>query len=100
MALLTWMMRAAAVLALDRSALPCLTVLLFGGAASAERLAAATGLARKTVLAILQQIQLAGYARRVPASESKGEQVELTDHARRWIETIWGPLAAPRSSAT
>jgi AraC family transcriptional regulator len=83
---------AAAVLALDRSALPCLTVLLYGGTASLKQLAAATGLARKAVLAILQQIQLAGYARRVPADESEDERFELTDHARRWIETIWGPM--------
>ena len=83
---------AAAVLALDRSALPCLTVLLYSGAASVERLAASTGLVRKAVLTILQQMQLAGYARRVPAGESEDERFELTDHARRWIETIWGPV--------
>ena len=83
---------AAAVLALDRPALPCLTVLLYGGAASIEQLIAATGLARKAVLAIVQKIQLAGYARRVPGGKSEDERFELTDHARRWIETIWGPL--------
>ena len=83
---------AAAVLALDRPALPCLTVLLYGGAASIEQMTAATELARKTVLEILRQIQLAGYARRVPGGKSENERFELTDHARRWIETIWGPL--------
>jgi AraC family transcriptional regulator len=83
---------AAAVLALGRPALPCLTVLLYGGAASIEQLIAATGLARKAVLAIVQKIQLAGYARRVPGGKSEDEWFELTDHARRWIETIWGPL--------
>ncbi len=49
---------AAAVLALDRPALPCMTVLLYGGAASIEQLTAATGLARKAVLAMIQTIQL------------------------------------------
>jgi AraC family transcriptional regulator len=83
---------AAAVLALDRPALPCLTVLLYGGAASIEQLTAATGLAPKAVLAMLQKIQLAGYAQRVPGGKSEDERFELTDHARRWIETIWGPL--------
>lgn len=82
---------AAALLALDRPALPCLTVLLYGGAASIEQLTAATGLARKGVLAIVQKIQLAGYARRVPGGTGD-ERFELSDHARRWIETIWGPL--------
>jgi AraC family transcriptional regulator len=83
---------AAAVLALDRSALPCMTVLLYGGAASIEHLTAATGLARKAVLAMVQKIQLAGYARRVPGGKSEDERYELSDHAHRWIETIWGPL--------
>jgi AraC family transcriptional regulator len=31
-------------------------------------------------------------ARRVPEGKSEDERFELTDHARRWIETIWGPL--------
>lgn len=83
---------AAAVLALDRPALPCMTVLLYSGAASIEQLTAATGLARKAVLAMVQKIQLAGYARRVPGGKSEDERFELSDHARRWIETIWGPL--------
>jgi AraC family transcriptional regulator len=39
-----------------------------------------------------ERIELAGYARRVVTSE--GERLELTAHARRWVETIWGPLAA------
>lgn len=83
---------AATVLAVDRSALPCLTVLLYGGAASLEQLAGATGLARKAIVEILQQIQISGYARRVPVVESEDERFELTDHARRWIETLWGPV--------
>ena len=63
-----------------------------GAAAFIGQLAAATGLARKAVLAILQQIQLAGYARRVPSGKSEDERFELIDHVRRWIETIRGPL--------
>jgi len=85
-------MAALAVLALDRPALPCLTVLLYGGAASIEQLIAATGLAPRAVLAMVQNIQLAGYARRVPGGKSEDERFELSDHARRWIKTIWGPL--------
>src|SRR5689334_18246676 len=40
---------AAAVLAVDRADLPCMTMLLFGGPASAKQLAAAAGMTRKTV---------------------------------------------------
>jgi hypothetical protein len=79
---------AAAVLALNRPALPCLTVLLYGGAASIEQLTAATGLAPKAVLAMVQKIHLSGYARSVPGGKSEDERFELSDHARRWIETI------------
>ena len=43
---------AAAILAVDRADLPCMTMLLFGGPASAEQLAAAAGMTRKTFLTI------------------------------------------------
>ena len=38
----------------------------------------------------VERLTLAGYARRRPDA---GEmQVELTEHARDWIERIWAPL--------
>jgi len=33
-----------------------------------------------------------GYARRVAGGNSEEERFELSDHAHRWIETLWGPL--------
>lgn len=83
---------AAAVVALDRPALPCLTVLLYGGAASIEQLTAATGLARQGVLAIVQKIQLAGNARRVPGGTGDEPRASLD-------RDNLGPFAAPRPSA-
>jgi AraC family transcriptional regulator len=80
---------AAEILALDRRDLSCMTMLLFGGAASVEQLAGALHLRRGVVTTTLERLQLAGYARFQPGS---GMRIELTEHARDWIERIWAPL--------
>jgi AraC family transcriptional regulator len=82
---------AAEILALDRRDLTCMTMLLFGGPATASELAAALHLQRGLVTTTLERLQLAGYARFEPG---KGSRVELTEHARTWIERIWAPLRA------
>ena len=82
---------AAEILALDRRDLACMTVLLFGGAATASELAAALHMQRGLVTTTLERLQLAGYARFEPG---KGTRIELTEHARAWIERIWAPLRA------
>jgi AraC family transcriptional regulator len=80
---------AAEILALDRRDLSCMTMLLFGGAASAEELAAALHMQRGIVTTTLERLQLAGYARFAPGN---GARIELTEHARKWIERIWAPV--------
>jgi AraC family transcriptional regulator len=80
---------AAEILALQRHDLPVMTALLFNGAASADELAAALPIRRSVVSTILERLQLAGYARVQPGSAAR---VELTAHARSWIERIWAPL--------
>lgn len=82
---------AAEILALDRRDLACMTMLLFGGAASAGDLAAALHMQRGIVMTTIQRLQLAGYARFEPGTRSR---IELTEHARAWIERIWAPLRA------
>lgn len=82
---------AAEILALDRRDLACMTMLLFGGAASAEELAGALHLQRGIVATTVERLQLAGYARFAPGN---GSRIELTEHARTWIERIWAPLKA------
>ncbi len=81
---------AAAVLALDRDDLPCLTLLLHAGAIPLGGLRGALGVSRSALAAMLDRIELAGYARRSPGGDAG--LIQLTDHARRWIETLWGPL--------
>jgi AraC family transcriptional regulator len=67
-----------------------MTLLLFGGPASVARLTAALHAPRSAVIATTDRLQLAGYARR----RRDGEEVrlELTEHARDWIERIWEPV--------
>jgi AraC family transcriptional regulator len=81
---------AARVLSLERSDLPCMTLLLFGGPASVDQLSAALQARRSVVTATIERLELAGYARRRP--DADGAAIELTEHARRWIERIWAPL--------
>src|SRR6266581_730743 len=81
---------AAQILALHRSDLACMTLLLFGGAASVDQLTAALHVRRGAITATVERLQLAGYARRRP--EVDEPRIELTEHARQWIERIWEPL--------
>jgi len=81
---------AARILAIHRSDLACMTMLLFGGAASVDQLTAALQVQRGAVTATVERLQLAGYARRRP--EIGGARIELTEHARRWIKRIWEPV--------
>jgi AraC family transcriptional regulator len=80
----------ARVLALDRGDLPCMTMLLFGGPASVDQLTAALHARRGAVTATIDRLELAGYARR--RAEGESARIELTEHAREWIERIWAPL--------
>jgi len=82
---------AAEILALDRRDLSCMTMLLFGGAATADELARALHLQRGIVTTTLERLQLAGYAR---FESGNSGRIELTEHARTWIERIWSPLRA------
>ena len=79
---------AAEILAFNRKDLPVMTALLFGGPASADELSAALHIPRSTVTATLERLQLAGYARCQPGVP----RLELTAHAKKWIERIWAPL--------
>jgi AraC family transcriptional regulator len=81
---------AATILRLDQQDLPCMTLLLFGGPASARQLAEALRLSLNTLRDVVARLEMAGYARR---SAAPGEpQIELTPHAREWIDRIWEPL--------
>ncbi len=80
---------AAEILALDRRDLSVMTMLLFGGPASADELAATLKMRRADVATTMERLTLAGYGRTQPG---QGARVELSEHARAWIERIWAPL--------
>jgi AraC family transcriptional regulator len=80
---------AAEILAVHRDDLPCMTMLLFGGPASAGELSVTLHAPRGTVVRTLERLQLAGYARFQPGG---GGRIEVTEHARKWVERIWRPL--------
>ena len=81
---------AAAILRLDPQDLPCMTLLLFEGAATVERLANALRIPLHVVRDVVARLEMAGYARR--AAGAAGPRIELTPHAREWIDRIWEPL--------
>jgi AraC family transcriptional regulator len=81
---------AAAILALHRTDLPCMTLLLFGGAATVQQLAAGLRVPLNVLRDVVIRLEMAGYARRVRGPD--GSQIELTPHAREWIDRIWEPL--------
>jgi AraC family transcriptional regulator len=81
---------AAAVLALARADLQCVSVLLFQGPTAVRQLGALLHLPARASRLMVERLELAGYCRRVVHPE--GDRLELTEHARRWIETLWGPL--------
>ncbi|RYZ36369.1 MAG: AraC family transcriptional regulator [Myxococcaceae bacterium] len=70
------------VLALGRAELVCLAQLHFGGPAPMSAVARGTD---------VERLELAGYVRREAARG--GRRLVLTEHAREWIETLWGPLS-------
>src|SRR5688572_9576343 len=71
---------AAAVLALERSDLQCISMLLFMGPSPRERIAGALRLTPRVFRAMLERIELAGYTRRIVTRD--GDRIELTEHAR------------------
>jgi AraC family transcriptional regulator len=80
---------AAEILALDRRDLSCMTLLLFVGPSTVDEVAAGLHTPRGSVTTMLERLQLAGYARFQPGAR---DRIELTEHARKWIERIWAPL--------
>lgn len=81
---------AAQVLALEDTDLGVISLLWFAGPMNPSELATRASLKRSALGASLSRLTLAGYTLRGTA-ETAGK-IELTLHARRWIETIWGPL--------
>ena len=83
---------AAEILALDRRDLSCMTMLLFGGGSIGG---GACGCASHAAWHRHDDARAAAAGGICAlSSRARGNRIELTEHARKWIERIWAPLRA------
>jgi DNA-binding MarR family transcriptional regulator len=74
--------------------LHCLNTIENAGGLTAGQLAAETGLTTGAVTGVIDRLERAGYARRVPDKEDRRRvKVEVTPKFYARAERIWGPLA-------
>ena len=85
------------LLGVNRTDSRCLDILEQEGRISAGRLASSSGLSTGAVTAVVDRLERAGYARRVPdSSDRRRVLIELTERAR---ELIWELMGRPMREA-
>ena len=73
----------------------CLNIIENSGGVTAGELAAQAGLTTGAVTGVIDRLERAGYARRMPDSaDCRRVKVEVTPEFYRRAEGIWGPMAA------
>ncbi|HSS31924.1 MAG TPA: MarR family transcriptional regulator [Solirubrobacterales bacterium] len=86
---------AAERLGVSRTDLHCLNAIENGGGLTAGELAAAVGLTSGAVTGVVDRLERAGFARRVPdPTDRRRVKVEVTSRFYERAEPIWGPLRA------
>jgi DNA-binding MarR family transcriptional regulator len=86
---------AAERLGVNRTDLHCLNTIENAGGLTAGELARETGLTTGAVTGMIDRLERAGYARRVPDPEDRRRvKVEVTPEFYARADQIWGPLAA------
>jgi len=86
---------AAERLGVSESDLRCLNIVENAGGISAGELAAQAGLTAGAVTGVIDRLERAGYARRVPdPSDRRRVTVEVTPAFYKAADRIWGPMAA------
>lgn len=86
---------AAERLGVNETDLHCLNIIENSGGLSAGELAARSGLTPGAVTGVLDRLERAGYARRVPhPTDRRRVTVEVTPAFYQRAERIWGPMAA------
>jgi len=86
---------AAERLGVNRTDLHCLNTVENAGGLTAGELARETGLTTGAVTGVIDRLDRAGYARRVPDPEDRRRvKVEVTPKFYARADQIWGPLAA------
>jgi DNA-binding MarR family transcriptional regulator len=86
---------AAARLGVSRSDLHCLNAIENGGGLTAGQLAQQAGLTSGAVTGVVDRLERAGFARRVPdPGDRRRVKIEVTPEFYERAAEIWGPLAA------
>jgi DNA-binding MarR family transcriptional regulator len=90
---------AAERLGLNRTDLHCINIIENSGGLTAGELAVEAGLTTGAVTGVIDRLERAGYARRVPDREDRRRvKLEVTPKFYARAEKIWGPVAAEWSS--
>lgn len=86
---------AAKRLGVNETDLHCLNIIENGGGVTAGELAVQAGLTTGAVTGIVDRLERAGYARRVPDPDDRRRvKLEVTPRFYRRAAGIWGPMAA------
>jgi DNA-binding MarR family transcriptional regulator len=86
---------AAERLGVNRTDLHCLNIIENSGGLTAGELSADAGLTTGAVTGVIDRLERAGYARRLPdPADRRRVKVEVTPEFYRRAERLWGPLAA------
>ena len=91
---------AAERLGVNRTDLHCLNIIQNAGGLTAGELAAESGLTTGAVTGVIDRLERAGFARRVPDPEDRRRvKVEVTPKFYARADKIWGPMAAEWESS-
>jgi DNA-binding MarR family transcriptional regulator len=86
---------AAEHLGVNRTDLHCLNIIENSGGLTAGELSEEAGLTTGAVTGVIDRLEEAGYARRIPdPADRRRVKVEVTPEFYRRAEAIWGPMAA------
>ncbi len=90
---------AAERLGLNRTDLHAINIIENSGGLTAGELAAEAGLTTGAVTGVVDRLERAGYARRIPDPEDRRRvKLEVTPKFYSRAESIWGPMAADWAS--
>jgi len=86
---------AAEALGVNLTDLHCLNAVENRGGVTAGALAAETGLTTGAITGVVDRLECAGYARRVPdPADRRRVNIEVTDHFYARADEIWRPVSA------
>jgi DNA-binding MarR family transcriptional regulator len=87
-------------LGVNRTDLHCLNAIENGGGLTAGQLASEAGLTTGAVTGVIDRLERAGYARRIPdPTDRRRVRLEVTPEFYARAGEIWGPLAADWKAA-